>query len=291
MPLSVADKSGLLREGLPAYVADVRSFAGVNQYVLLLRGLSGKGFAADGTGERPDALMDPQMKIQVPLLTESLAAGGTDDFLFSLVPNQMLIQILLRGQTALAYLTLVSRLVVSILHVRFDGGEILTSMPADTADNGRFAAVHLIHVLLQIVLDLELFGADRTRVLEAAGVLSYEVILQGALVVALVLANATGIQKGSVDLFNVSLQFPLQIEALAAGLTLVFVLFFHVYYYSGFLIETLTAYIAFQGERRFFRADFFSAELLLFRIFASTMILLFMYFSFFNEVSFEAIWQ
>lgn len=87
MTLPVANESRLLREGLAADVADIRSLAGVNQYVLLLRGLSRKSLAADRTGERPDTLMDPQMKIQVPLLAEGLAASGTDDLLLPLVPD------------------------------------------------------------------------------------------------------------------------------------------------------------------------------------------------------------
>ena len=105
------------------------------------------------------------------------------------MPDQMLIQILLRSQTTLAYLALVSRLVVSILHVRLDGRHVFTRVPANTAYDRRFATVHLIHVLLQIVLDFELFLATRTRILEAAGVLPYG-LSQGAFLVALILADA-----------------------------------------------------------------------------------------------------
>lgn len=177
--------------------------------MLLLRGLPGEGFATDRTGERPDTLMDPQVEVQVPLLAEGLAAGGTDDFLLSLVPDQVLVEILLRGKTTLAYLALISWLVVSVLHVRLDGGHVLAGVSADAADDGRLAAVHLIHVLLQIVLDFELLLADRARMLEAAGVLPYEVILQGALVVALVLADAAGIQEGPVNVHDMALQFSL----------------------------------------------------------------------------------
>lgn len=92
--------------------------------------------------------MNPQVKIQVPLLTEGLATGGTDDLFLSFVPNKVLVEILLRGQTALAYLAFVSRLVMSILHVCLDGGHVFASVSTDAADDGRFAAVHLIHMLL-----------------------------------------------------------------------------------------------------------------------------------------------
>lgn len=89
----------------------------------------------------------------------------------------MLVQVLLRGQAAFAYLALVSRLVVSVLHVCLDGRHVLTCMPADATNDGRFAAMHLIHVLLQIILDLELLLANRADILKAAGVFPYEVIL------------------------------------------------------------------------------------------------------------------
>lgn len=106
----------------------------------------------------------------------------------------MLIQILLRSQTAFAYLALISRLVVSILHVRLDSRHVFTCVSTDATNDGRIAAVHLIHMLLQIVFDLELLLANRTDMLETASVLSYEMILQSASIVALILANAAGIE-------------------------------------------------------------------------------------------------
>lgn len=83
----MANESWLLCKSLAADVANIRSLAGVNQYVLLLRGLSRKSLAADWTGKWPDTLMDPQMKVQVPLLAESLAASRTDDLLLPFVPD------------------------------------------------------------------------------------------------------------------------------------------------------------------------------------------------------------
>jgi len=248
MSLPVADETGFLSKGLSAYVADVRSLAGVNQHVLLLRGLSREGFAADRARERPDTLMNPQVKVQVPLLAKGFAAGGTDDLLLALVPDQMLIEILLRGQTTFADFALVSRLVVSVLHVRLYGGYVLASVAADAADDGRFAAVHLIRVLLEIVFDLELFLADRAGILKTAGVLSYKVVFQGALVVALVVADAAGVEQRPVNLLDVALQLSLQTEALAAGLALILVLA-HVLYHDGLLAETLSARGAFQQLR------------------------------------------
>lgn len=248
--------------------------------MLLLRGLSGEGFATDWTGERSDTLMDSQMEIQVPLLAESLAAGGTDDLLLSFVPDQVLVEILLRSQTALAYLAFVSRFVVSIFHVRLDGGHILASVSADAADDGRLAAVHLIHVLLQVILDLELLLADRTRMLEAAGVFPYEVVLQCALVIALVLADTAGIQKRSVDVHDVALQLSFQTKALAAGLALIFVQT-HVFYHDSFLTETFAARGALQGKLRFLLVVFVPTEVLFSNVFSR--------FSFSDNVSFDSI--
>lgn len=192
----------------------------------------------------------------------------------------MLVEILLRCQTALAYLALVSRLVVSILHVRLDGGHVLAGMSADAADDGRLAAVHLIHVLLQIVFYFELFLANRTGMLEAAGMFPYEMILQGALVVALVFANATGIQERSVNVHDVALQLSLQAEVLAASLALILVQA-HVFYHDSLLTETFAARGAFQGKFRFLLVDFVPTEVLLSRIFSR--------FSFLGDVSFDFI--
>jgi len=248
MPLPVADEAGLLRKGLSAYVADVRSLAGVNQYVLLLRGLSRKGFAADRARERSDTLMNPQVKLQVTLLAEGFAAGRTDDLLLTLVPDQMLIEILLRGQTTLADFAFVGRLVVSVLHVRLYGGYVFASVAADATNDRRFAAVYLIRVLLEVILDFELFLADRTGILETARMLSYKVVFQGALVVALVLADAARVKQRSVNLLDVALQLSLQTEALAASLALILVLA-HVFYHDGLLAKTLPARSAFQQLR------------------------------------------
>lgn len=248
--------------------------------MLLLGGLPGEGFAADWAGERPDALMDPQVEIQIPLLTEGLAAGGTNDLLLSLVPDQVLVEVLLRGETALTDLALVGRLVVSVLHVRLDGGHVLAGVSADAADNGRLAAVHLIHVLLQIVLDLELLLADRAGVLESAGVLPYEVVLQGALVVALVVADAARIQKRPVNVHDVALQLSLQAEALAAGLALVFVKA-HVFYHGRFFAKTFTARGTLQRKFRPLLVDFVRTEVLLSRVLSR--------FSSPNNVSFDFI--
>lgn len=213
-------------------------------------------------------------------MAEGLAAGGTDDLFLSLVPDEVLVKILLRGQTALAYLAFVSWFVVSILHVRLDGGHVLAGMSADAADDGRFAAVHLIHVLLQIVLDLELLLTDRTGVLEAAGMFPYEMILQGALVVALVLADAAGIQERSVNVHDVALQLSLQTKVLAAGLALVLV-HAHMFYHGSFLAETFAARGTLQEKFRSLLVDSVSTRVLPLRVFSR--------FSFLGDVSFNSI--
>lgn len=200
----------------------------------------------------------------------------------------MLVQILLRGQTAFAYLALVGRLVVSVLHMRLEGRHVFTRVSADATDDGRFAAMHLIRMLLQIVLDLELLLANRAGVVIAAGVLPREVILQGALVVALVLANAAGIEQRSVNLLDVALQVSLQAETLATGLALVPVLPY-VFYHAGFVAETFVTRGAYQEELGFPLVDFVLTVVLLLRIFPRAMILLSRHLSFSSNVSFEPI--
>lgn len=271
----MADQPGFLGEGLTADVTDVWLLAGMYQYMLLLRGLPGEGLAADWTGERPDTLMNSQMKIQIPLLSKSLAAGRTHDLLLTFMPNQVLVQILLRSQTALAYLALVSRFIMSILHVRLDSGYILAGVSADTADDGWLAAMYLIHVLLQIVLDLELFLTNRARVLKAAGVLSYKMILQGAFVVALVFAYTTWVQKRSVNLLDVAFQVPFQTETLATGLALILMLT-HMFYHNRFLTETFAASGTLQRELRFrfLPVDSVLTDALSSRILSRTMVFL-----------------
>jgi hypothetical protein len=287
MPLPVTDEAGFLCKGLSAYVADVRSLAGMNQYMLLLRGLSWEGFAADRAGERSDALMNPQVKLQVTFLAEGFAAGGTNDLLFTLVPDQMLIEILLRGQTTLADFAFVGRLVVSVFHMRLYGGYVFASVAADAANDGRFAAVHLIRVLLEVVLDFELFLADRAGILEAAGMLPYKVVFQGALVVALVLADAARVKQRSVNLLDMTFQLPFQTEALAAGLALILMLA-HVLYHDGLLAKTLPARGAFQ-QLRFSSLNSALTEVLLSRTFPRAMILLLRQFSLSHYVSFHSI--
>lgn len=91
--------------------------------------------------------MNPQVKVQVPLLTEGFAAGGTDDLLLSFMPDQVLVEILLSGKTTFAYFAFVSRFVMPILHVRLDSGHVLAGVSTDAADDGRFPTMNLIHVL------------------------------------------------------------------------------------------------------------------------------------------------
>ena len=81
------------------------------------------------------------------------------------------------GKTTLAYFTFVSWFVMSILHVRFDSGNVLAGVSADAAYDGRFTTMNLIHVLFQVVFYFKLLIADRTRMLKAAGVFPYKVIL------------------------------------------------------------------------------------------------------------------
>jgi len=50
-------------------------------------------------------------------------------------------------------------------------------MSADATNDGWFATMHLIHMLLQIILDFELLLANRADILEATSVFPYKVIL------------------------------------------------------------------------------------------------------------------
>lgn len=205
MPLPVTDQARLLSELLSAYITSVGPLARVYQYVLLLSSPSRKLLATDRTGERPDTLVNPQMKIQIPFLTESLAASWTDHFLLSLMPQQMLFQVLLGRHATFAQTALVRRLVVPVLHVSLQGRYALASMAADSANDWRCVAVHLLRVLHHVVLYLELLPANSARVVKTASVFPDEMVLQRPPVVALVLADAARIQHRPVHLFRVLL--------------------------------------------------------------------------------------
>ena len=164
------------------------------------------------------------MKVQVSPLAEDLAAGGTDHLLLPLVPEQVLLEAVLRHQSALAYAAFVLRPEVPVPHVRLQRRKALVRMAADGADDGRLVVVHLVGVLPQVVLDLELLLADLAGVHVAAGVPPDDVILQRPLVLALVLADVAGVKQRPVDLLVVELQVFSQLEGLPAGLAGVFVL-------------------------------------------------------------------
>lgn len=189
MSLPVADETGLLGKRLAANIANVGSLPGVDQHMLLLSCLSSKRLPTDRTGERLYSGVHPHVRVKVAS-SESLTAGRTEHLLPGFVPHKMLLQVLLRSHTPSTYPTDEFRLVVSVLHVGFEGVKIFTEMTADVAHDWRCFAVILLHVMIQGFLDLELLAAGFTCVIVVVRVQSDVVILQGALVVTLVLAHA-----------------------------------------------------------------------------------------------------
>lgn len=245
MSLPVADQSRLLSKLLPAYITSVRPLAGVYQYVLLLSSPPRELFTADRAREWPDTLVDPQMKIQIPLLAESLAASGAHHFLLFLVPEQVLVKVVLSGHASFAQTALERGLVVPVFHVGLQRGHALARVPAHRANNGRRVAVHLLRVLHHVVLYLELLPANGARIVETARMFPDEMILQRPPVVALVLADGARVQHRPVHLFRVLLQVFPQSERLVTGLATVPVLL-HVRRQQRFPVELFTAKITLQ---------------------------------------------
>lgn len=247
MPLPVADQSRLLSELLPAYITSVRPLACVYQYVLLLGSPPRELFTADRAGERPDTLVDPQMKVQIPLLAERLAAGRAHNLLLLLVPQQMLVKVVLSGHATFAQTALERGLVMPVLHVCLQRGDALARVAAHRANDGRRVAVHLLRVLHHVVLYLELLPAHGARVVETARVLSNEMILQRPPVVALVLADGARVQHRAVNLFRVLLQVFPQSERLAARLATMPVLL-HVRRQQRLPLELFAAKVALEQQ-------------------------------------------
>lgn len=176
MSLPVTDETGLLSKRLAANIANVGSLPGVNQHMLFLSCLPSKRLPTNRTGERLYSGVHPHVRVKVAS-SESLTAGRTEYLLPGFVPHEMLFKILLRGHTSSTYPTDEFRLVVSVLHVGFEGVEILTEMTADVAHDRRCFAVILLHVMIQGFLDLELFTAGLARVIVVVRVQSDVVIL------------------------------------------------------------------------------------------------------------------
>lgn len=88
MSLPVADQARLLGKRLTANIANVWSFSGVDQHVLLLSSLSSKSLSADRTGERLHPGVHSHVRVQVAS-SESLAASRTEYLLSGFVPHKM----------------------------------------------------------------------------------------------------------------------------------------------------------------------------------------------------------
>lgn len=132
------------------------------------------------------------------------------------MPHEMLFEILLRGHTAPTDPADELRLVVAVLHVGLEGVQVLAEVAAHVTHDRRRTAMVLLHVMVQRFLDLELLAADIARVVVAAGVQSYVMILQGALIVALVIAHAALVHLLPMILLDVRDQVTLQSEGLRA---------------------------------------------------------------------------
>lgn len=224
MSFPMADETGLLGKRLTANVANVGSLPGVDQHMLLLCCLSSKRLPTDRTGERLYSGVHPHVRVEVAS-SESLATGRTEHLLPGFVPHEMLLQVLLGGHAPSTNPTDEFRLVVSVLHMGFESVKVLAEMTADVTHDWRCFAVILLHVMIQGLLDLELLAASVARVIVVARVQSDVVILQSALVVALVLAHAALVHLLSMIPLDMGDQVTPKTEGLRAIDALVSVLF------------------------------------------------------------------
>lgn len=210
--LPVADQSGLLGEGLAAYVADVRPLARVDEEVLLLRGPTAEGLLAHRARERLDARVDPHVELEVAP-AEPLAARRAEYLLPGLVPDDVLLEVLPGRHAAAADLADELGLVVTVLHVGLQRVEVLAEVAADLADDRRRVAVILLHVVIQRLLYLELLAALVARVLVVARVQPYEVVLQGPLVRAPVVADVALVDSLAMAFVDVGAQLAAESES------------------------------------------------------------------------------
>lgn len=200
---------------MTANIANVGSLSGMDQHVLLLSSFPSKILSADRAGERFHSGVYSHMRVQVTS-PESLAASRTKYLLPSLVPHEMLLQVLLRGHTSSTYPADELRLVVPILHMSLEGVEVLAEVTADIAHYRRSFAVILLHMVIQGLFYLELLAARVARVIIVACVQSDVVILEGAFVVALVFAHAALVHLLSMILLDVGDQITPKTESLWA---------------------------------------------------------------------------
>jgi len=213
MSLPVADQTRLLSKRLAANVANIRSLSGVNQHMLFLSCLSSKRLSADGTRERLHTRMHPHVRVKITS-SKSLATGRAEHFLPGFVPHEVLLQILLRGHAPSTYSADKIRLVVSVLHMRFESMEVLAKVTANVAHDRRSSAVILFHMMIQSFLDFKLLAAGIARVIVIARVQSNVVILQSALIVALVLAYTALVHLLTMILLDVGDQVTPETESL-----------------------------------------------------------------------------
>lgn len=223
MAFPVTNQARFLGERLATNVANVWPLPCVDKHVLLLSGLPSERFAAYRAGEWFDPGVHSHVRVQIPA-SKPLSASGAQYLLPRLVPSQMLLQILPSGHASSADLTYELRFVVSVLHVGLQSVEILAEMAADVAHYWRCIAVVLLHVMIQRFLYLELLAAGVAREIVVGRVQADVVVLQGAFVVALVLANATIVHLASMDLFHVRGQVSTKSESFRAIRTFVLVL-------------------------------------------------------------------
>lgn len=178
MRLAVTDQSGLLREGLPADITNVRPHARVYQQVLPIGGSARERLAADVTVVRSVAGVRHHVLLQPVILREGLAALFADEALPALVLQQdVLIEILLRDHTPLADLALVLRLEVRPLLVHVERIAVGARFAAHVAD---YRALLVLEAYVQphVTLHLELLAAILAIVLVLGRVLPLEVLLQ-----------------------------------------------------------------------------------------------------------------
>lgn len=202
-------------ERLTANIANVGSLSSVDQHVLLLSGLPSKSLSTDRTGERFHPGVHSHMRVQVTS-PESLTASWTEYLFPGFMPRKMLLQVLLCRHTPSTNSTDKFRFVMPIFHVSLESVKILAEVTADVAHDRRSFAVVLLHVVIQGLLYFELLAARIARVIVIARVQPNVMILQGAFVVALVLAHAALVHLLLMILLDVGDQITSEAEGLRA---------------------------------------------------------------------------
>lgn len=189
MRLPVANQARLLRERLTADITDIRPFARVDEQVLPVSRSTRESFAAYVAIVRPVPGVSHHMLFQSMILGERLPTLLAHEALPSLVLQQnMLVEVLLRHHSPLAYLALVLWFEMRPLLVHVQGIAVRACLPAHVAHD-RALLVLESHVKPHVAFHLELLPAILAVVLVLRRVFPLQVFLQSAPILTLELAH------------------------------------------------------------------------------------------------------